>query len=209
MTELEIELVQLGEIIREVLTRALVALNDRDGTVVDWVLARNRFIQRAHLRITSACTALLANGTITPAERRRLVAIMQAVADFERINDHTLRIARWVQEIAAHPDVSPPGRFWDLARATLYLLVRCLVALKQSALEPLYRLQEEEADFQDLWAGLWGEFHQRWRENSDYARLDPLYRSVASDLERVADRVTNIAENALFARVGELTKLNG
>jgi phosphate transport system protein len=208
MTELEIELVQMGEEVREALTRALLALNNRDCAVADRVIAQDEFINATDFRIVSACTALLATGTATASERRRAVATLRAVADLERIGDHAVNIAQWAKEIAVRPETSPPAQLWDLARATLQMLVQCLGALKQSALEPLYRLKETEEAIDQVRANLFVEILNR-KHDHDLSMLDVLYLFAASDLERVADHVTNIAENALFARVGELTKLNG
>jgi phosphate transport system protein len=209
MTELEIELVQMGEEVREALTRALLALNNRDCAVADRVIAQDEFINATDFRIVSACTALLATGAATASERRRAVATLRAVADLERIGDHAVNIAQWAKEIAVRPETPPPAPLWDLARATLQMFVQCLGALKQAALEPLYRLKETEEAIDQLRANLFMEILNRRHDHDDLSLLDLLYLFAASDLERVADHVTNIAENALFARTGELTKLNG
>ncbi|NTV65913.1 MAG: phosphate transport system regulatory protein PhoU, partial [Oscillochloris sp.] len=129
-------------------------------------------------------------------------------SDLERIADHAKSIARLVIGRLGEPPLTPGGDLIELGTAAQRMLDRALESL--AGLDPIAARELGPAD--DEVDALYARVKKRIASQlvaspANAARIADLL-FVAHNLERIADRSTNVAERTIYIASGELVELN-
>jgi phosphate transport system protein len=138
---------------------------------------------------------------------RTIAAAIHIVTDLERMADHAAGIAKIAIQTADQAPLKPLidiPRMSELARAMLHDAITAYIEDDQAAARAI-------VDRDDAVDGL---YDQIYRELLTFMLADPTTIDqatqllwVSHDLERFADRVTNICERVVFAVTGHLEEL--
>jgi phosphate transport system protein len=138
---------------------------------------------------------------------RSVVAAMSVVVDLERMGDHAAGIGRTVLRMGDEPllKLIDLPRMADLCREMLRAALKAFLARNSEAAQAIAERDEEiDALYQRI-----------FRELLDVMVEDPgtttraLYLLFsAHNLERIGDRITNIAERVVFMTSGVMRELN-
>jgi len=139
---------------------------------------------------------------------RTIVSVLHVIVDLERMADHAEGIAKITIMMGGEPLLKPLIDIPRMADKAVEMLHRSLEAFIERDVEEAKRICEED----DLVDGL---YDQVYRELLTYMLEDPrnITRAtwllwVAHNLERIADRATNICERAVFLSTGKMEELN-
>jgi len=120
--------------------------------------------------------------------------------------DHAARVARAAIQLNTLPPLDASAPLPDLAaltRAQVTAILRAVV----DADEGLAReIAGRDDDVDALYSRLWRELVASMADAANVERAATLL-FVAKDLERIADRVTNIAEDVVFLHTGHVVEL--
>jgi len=157
-------------------------------------------------------TAILAPSLATQApvarDLRFLIALDHVSYELERMGDHAGSVAKQARKLAPEP---PLKNYIDLpeigerAAQQVHGILRALVDIDEAA-------AREVAKGDDLIDDL---YHRTFDAVLELMRADPVNVDrgarilfAAHYLERIGDRVTNIAEDVVFLATGEIEDLN-
>jgi phosphate transport system protein len=202
------ELLRMGSLLDTAIVRALEALAGRDLELARHVVADDEVINALRYAIEEDCLTVIATQQPAAGDLRTIVASLSIVADLERMADHAAGIATTVLRMGDAPLLKPLIDIPRMADTCRSMLHQALTAFVERDAELARRVAAQDDAVDEL-------YHQVFRELLTYMIEDPrtITRALflmftAHNLERIADRVTNISERVVFMLGGEVLNLN-
>lgn len=194
----------MGGMVERALVQAIDALKRRDLTLAHQILANDARINEKRFEIENKCIELIASQQPVVVEVRVLVAILSIITDIERIGDYAEGIAKIVIMIGDEPPLKPLIDIPRMNEITIEMLRNSLTAFIESDKKKAVQV----ISMDDVVDGL---YDQVFRELLTFMMADPKTISratrlmwVAHNLERAADRVTNICERVIYTITGKM-----
>jgi phosphate transport system protein len=199
---------ELGALARAALVRAMTALIEGDQELAREVIAADVQVNTLRLDIEQECYRLLATEQPVAGDMRAIVAALTVVGDLERIGDHAKKIARTYLRIMENPRSIPAAdvqRLADIAVAMIESAMRAYGARDIPAAEAVCA-DDDRADA--LYKQIFDATLAYMLEDPQQIGVGTHLLQIAHELERSADRATNIAERVIYAATGALLDLN-
>ncbi|MGD8517659.1 MAG: phosphate signaling complex protein PhoU [Anaerolineae bacterium] len=208
LQRLQDEVLALGSMVEEALVRSVELLKQRDFDGSRRLIAADRAINEKRYAIESEVLTLIATQQPMARDMRLLAAVLEITGELERIGDYAKGIARINLMIGEQPLVKPLIDLPLMAEKGRYMLHRALESFTNRDVELARAIPEEDEEVDQL-------YQQVYRELVSYIMEDPhtieganYLLWVAHNLERTADRVTNICERVVYTITGELVELD-
>jgi phosphate transport system protein len=128
--------------------------------------------------------------------------------DLERIGDHGKKIAGIYLRMQEDPRPIPLGDIPQLGEIALIMLDRAMRALSSSDVAEARAVCQTDDQADALYKQVFNAAIDRMLENPRYIPAGTHLIQIAHELERVADRATNVAERVIYIVAGELLDLN-
>lgn len=205
--ELQDEVLVMGSMVGKAIARSMKALKERDLELAKQVVTDDAKINRKRLDIEERCTELIVTQQPVASDLRSIVAILNIIVDMERIGDHAEGTAKIAIMIGDEPPLKPLIDLPRMAEKTEDMLRRSLNAFIDRDSETAMKISAEDDEVDNL-------YDQVYRELITFMLEDPrtITRAtrliwVAHNLERSADRVTNICERVVFTITGKMEEI--
>jgi phosphate transport system protein len=208
LQRLQDEMLTMASMVENAIAESVDELKKRDLEAAGRLVARDREINKKRFEIENDCLIAIATQQPMAGDLRVLAAILDIVSELERIGDYAKGIGRISLMIGEEPLVKPlidVPRMADKARDMLH---RALDAFVRRDVDLARSIPAEDDEVDGL-------YNQVYRELATYIMADSRTIDqanyllwVAHNLERAADRVTNICERVIFTVTGELTELD-
>jgi phosphate transport system protein len=208
MSSLRTQLLELGKDAGQTILGGVEALKTRDRVLADAIIAHDNDINRVRYDIEEHCYELIATQQPLASDLREIISILLIAIELERIADHSKNLAEIVIYMGDEPLLKPLIDIPRMAESCQQMLDQALDAFvrKDAELGRLICKRDDEID--QL-------YQQIFRELLTYMMGDPrtVNRAMnllfaAHNLERIGDRITNIAERVIYAATGRLEELN-
>ncbi len=197
----------LGDRVQTALADALSALGSRDLALADRVVRSDVEINRWRYDLESQASIRLA-ATTDPMEVRGLVAGLYVLADLERIADHAEGIAKVALMLGPSPIMAIPSVIVAMSRQVQDMVERTLNAFIREDAEAARLLCEEDDEIDALYDRAYGELLSAMAGDRNLVSEGTYLLWVTHNLERIADRATNICERVVFLVTGRVEELN-
>jgi phosphate transport system protein len=201
---LQEELLVLGSMVEKAISRSTEALKDRNLVLARQVIADDRIINQKRYDIEETCVELIATQQPLARDLRIIIAVLNMIVDLERIGDHAEGNAKIAVMIGDEPPLKPYIDVPRMAEKTNEMLRAALDAFIRRDVEAARAVIAQDDVVDNL-------YDQVFRELLTYMAADPKTISratrliwVAHNLERSADRVTNICERVIFVITGKI-----
>jgi len=201
-------LVNLATMVNKLQEQAVKALADRDEELAKELVASDLMINHAQREIEETCLLLIASQQPVARDLRLVFSVAMIASELERMADHAKGVAVLAQRLADQPLLKPlidVPRMADIGRE---LLMGQIEAFMKGDVEAARRLAERDTEVDEL-------NDQVFRELLVLMMTDPrtITRAtyllwVAHNLERFADRSTNIGERVVFLQTNTIVELN-
>ena len=208
LNEIQEDMLVLAEMVATAVERSIDALRNRDVALARRVIADDMRINEKRYNIEEECVELMATQQPLASDLRTIVAVLHVIVDLERMGDHAEGIAKIAIMLAEEPPLKPYVDIPRMAEVAVRMLRASLEAFKQRDIAQARAICEDD----DLVDAL---YDQVYRELLVYMLNDPrtIERAthitwVAHNLERIADRVTNICERVVYLASGKIEELN-
>jgi len=199
---------ELGSRARQAVAAGLQAMMDNDGDLAAEVVAGDVTINELRYRIEKQCYALLAMEQPVASDMRAIVGAISIASELERIADHGKRIAKMCQRTAHDPRLVPLGGIGRMGEAALAMVDRALQAFAQRDAVAARAVCAADDQVDAMYKQAFNVALSYMLENSRAINAGTYAIQVGHELERVADRATNIAERVIYIETGELIELN-
>jgi phosphate transport system protein len=205
---LHAELRALGQLVVAAIGWSLDALNRQDAAVAQRVVVDDHDIDHAQYTLEEHAITVIATQQPVAGDLRQLIATIETAAELERIADYAKSIAKVVIRGAERPSLDPPAGIAQMAERALAMLNQALEAFIRQDSEAARQLGAADDQVDSLQEQVRAELIDRLqRESASVDQLTDLL-TVTHNLERIADRTTNIAERVVFMVSGAQVELN-
>ena len=187
--------------------RSLVeALKKRDLETSQRIYQNDEKINQRRYRIESETLTLIATQQPMARDLRFLAAILEVITELERIGDYAKGIARINILLGEEPIIGPFQDLQLMADHGLSMLNKALSAFISRDVETAKIIPLEDDEIDALYNHIYHELmNQMIKDPSFVDRANHLIWA-AHNLERMADRVTNICERIVFVVTGEIKR---
>lgn len=208
MKELQDSLLAMADMVDKAIERSIQTLAERDTELAHQVIAADLLINQAQRDIDEKCLVLLATQQPTAGDLRVIIAISGIASELERMGDYAEGIAKISLALADQPLLKPLIDVPRMAEKSRSLLRQQMEAFVQRDADSARRLSAQDDEIDGL-------YDQIYRELMFFMMQDPktITRAthllwVGHNLERIADRTTNIGERVVFLVTGQVEELN-
>lgn len=198
----------LGSMVEQSIIESVDALKKRDVPASERILAADKDINKKRFQIESQLLILIATQQPMAHDLRLLASCMEIISELERMGDYAKGIANINIRMGDTPLLKPLIDVPRMAQKGADMLHRALTAFVNEDIETAKAIPIEDDEVDAL-------FNQVYRELMTIVIGDPtsIERAnwllwTAHNLERFADRVTNICERTVFVVTGELGEIS-
>lgn len=207
LQQIKDDILLLGSMVEQAILDSVEALKKRDLQASQKILEADREVNKKRFEIENQVMILIATQQPMAHDLRLLASILEIAGELERMGDYAKGIANINIRMGDAPLLKPLIDIPRMAQKDVDLLHRALTAFINEDAEAARAIPREDDEVDAL-------YNQVYRELMTFIIQDPktIERAnwllwVAHNLERVADRVTNICERTVFIATGELTEL--
>jgi phosphate transport system protein len=208
MLKLMENVLRLGSLARDAVRRGVQALAMGDAELAREVIAADLTINTLRLEVEQECYFLLATEQPVARDMRVIVSALIVSSDLERIGDHGKKIAEAYLRMIENPRPIPVTNIERMADMALAMVDRALATYASQDLEEAHAVCKADDDVDAFYKQTFNVILSYMLENSRLIGPGTHLLQAAHELERVADRSTNIAERVIYSVTGELQDLN-
>ena len=208
LREIQDEILTMGSMAGKAIMRSVDALKNRDMPAAKQIIADDQKVDTKRFEIEEKCIELIATQQPMAGDLRIIIAILNITIEIERIADYAEGIAKIVLMIGDEPTLKPLIDIPRMAEQTVSMLRRSLDAFINRDAEAAKKIAAEDDIVDNL-------YDQVFRELLTFMAEDPktITRAtrliwVAHNLERAADRTTNICERVGFIVTGRMEEIH-
>ena len=205
---LQDDLLLLGSMVEKAIARALDALKNRDLRLSEQVVRDDLVTNKQRFQLEERCIELIARQQPAARDLRMLITILHVANELERMGDYAAGIGRISLMMGDEPPLKPLIDIPRMAEKASSMLKRSLDALVNRDVVLARQVCVEDDDVDGL-------YDQVYRELLVFMIQDPrtIQRAtyllwVSHNIERIADRATNIAERVVFLVTGKMEEIN-
>ena len=204
LRELEQELVNLGRMVEKAIARSLRALAERDLEESRQVIAEDDYIDAKRFEIEDQCIDIIATHQPVARDLRLITAILHIDSELERIGDYAEGIAKISLMMGDEPPLKPLIDIPRMAEKAQGMLHNALDAMVNRDTVSAQQVCSEDDDVDALYDQIYRELLLFMIEDPKTIRRATYLLWVSHDLERIADRATNIAERVMYLVTGKM-----
>jgi phosphate transport system protein len=205
---LQDELIEMSHLVDQAIVRALKALGERDRDLALQIIAEDLAINQAVLHINERCLVLLATQQPLATDLRIILSISSIASELERMGDHAEGIAKITLRMADEPLLKPLIDIPRMADKGRYLMAAQLQAFCDRDAVKAKELAQQDSEIDELYNQIFRELLVFMMQDPNTIRRATYLLWVAHNLERIADRSTNIGERVVFLATGQVEELN-
>ena len=208
LREMQEDVLIMGSMVDKAVQRSIDALRTRDTALSNTVVNDDVAINKKRYEIEEKCIHLIALQGPMAADLRIVVAILFISNELERMAHHAEGIARIKLMLGEEPLIGPIGDIMLMGEKAADMLRRSLTAFVERDDASARKICDEDDEIDALYDGSYQALIQEViRTPQDIERVTYLIWT-CHNLERIADRVTNICERVIFMVTGELEEIN-
>ncbi len=188
--------------------RGIEALKTRNVNLAHQIIEDDLKINRKRYETEDKCLELIATQQPLASDLRTIVSVLHITVDLERMGDHAEGIAKIALMLADEPPLKPYIDIPRMAQVASEMLMGSLEAFKDRDPARARAICDQDDEVDAL-------YEQVYRELLTFMINDPrtIQRATyliwtAHNLERIADRVTNICERVIYLVEGRIEELN-
>ena len=197
----------MGSMVRRAIERSMQALKARDMELAQKVIEEDARINEKRFVIEEKCVHFIVRQQPVAGDLRLIICILNLITDLERMADHAEGIAKIVLMLGSEPPLKPLIDLPRMAEKVGGMLTRSLSAFIKRDEKAAREICAEDDEVDAL-------YDQVFRELLTFMLEDPrtITRAtrllwIGHNLERIADRVTNICERVVFLVTGKMEEI--
>ncbi len=202
------DLLLLGGMVEKAIATSLQALRERDLKTSERVIKEDDIVDRMRWELEERCLELIATQQPMAVDLRVLVTILHISVELERMGDYAEGIAKISLMMGDEPPLKPLVDIPLMADKATDMLNRSLDALVRRDTTEAIDVCNKDDEVDLLYDQVYRDLLELMIQDPANVQRATYLLWVAHDLERIADRATNIAERVVFLVTGKMQELN-
>jgi phosphate transport system protein len=204
LDKLKEDILALGSMVQEALLESMEYLKARDIAASKKLIKRDRIIDDKRYAIESDALAMIAMQQPMAGDMRTIAATLFIVNELERIGDYAKSLGRVNVRIGDEPLMKHLIDLPRMAEQAESMLGRALHAFVTGDINLAHQVIREDNIVDDLYDQVYAELMTLIMQDVSKIRQANLLLMGAHNLERAADRCTNICERVIYSVTGKL-----
>jgi phosphate transport system protein len=201
-------ILRMASLVETQIRSAIRAFVERDPLLAGEVVEADVRVNEAQHAVTEAVTMTIATQQPVARDLRFLLALNQVAYELERIGDHATSVAKQARRLAGGPPLAGAaaiGRMGNLAADLVRGILDALVDVDEARARAVAS-RDDEIDH--LYREVFSTVVTAMRADPDLVEPGTWVILAAHWIERIGDRVTNIAEDVVYLASGGVEDLN-
>ena len=208
LRQIQDEILVMGSMVGKAILRSVEALKGRDINLAQHIIDDDQGINKKRFEIEERCIELIATQQPMATDLRTIAAILNIITEIERMGDYAVGIARIVILIGGEPPLKALVDIPLMAEKTTDMLNRSLDAFINRNAEAAKKIAKEDDMIDNLYDQVFRELLIIMAEDPKTITSATRLIWTAHNLERAADRVTNICERVVFIVTGKMEEIS-
>jgi len=205
---LQDEVLLLGSMVEQAMLEAVESLKRRDLVAAKRIYNNDLNINEKRYAIENAILILIATQQPMARDLRLLAAILEIITELERMGDYAKGIAKVTMRLGESGISLNMREFGIMAEKAISMLHRALGAFIAENAQLAYEIPQEDDIVDDLYNQVYRNLVAAMIADPEIIDQANNLMWVAHNIERMADRVTNICERTVFIVTGELMEMD-
>jgi phosphate transport system protein len=207
INDLKDDIIVLESMVRQATLDAVDALMNNNAELSAQVYANDRLINEKRFEIENECLITIATQQPMARDLRILSSILEIVTELERIGDYAKGIAKITRYIGEQPVLPAAQALPEMAQTASDMMQRAVKAFAEGDTDSARTIPDSDDEVDALFNQVYRGLVDHMINNADSIDLANHMQWAAHNLERMADRVTNICERTLFIESGSIYEL--
>jgi len=208
LEEIEQGAINIGEMVWTALNNAIDALMHHDLEEAHEVITNDININNKRWDIEERCITLIATQQPVATDLREIIAILNIITDFERMGDHAQGIAKVMLRLESEPPMKTLQTFFEMSQEVLNMIKRSIQALIDRDIKESLKIYKHDDVVDNYYNKIFDEILTYEKEKPKRFKVGTYFIWMAHDLERIADRVSNICERIVYLVHGKMENLD-
>jgi len=208
LQRLQDEIVLMASMVIRAVRDSVGALRRHDLEAAQRVIAGDKEVNKRRFAIESDVLVLIATQQPMAGDLRTLAAVLEITTELERIGDYAKGIGKITEMIGVEPHIKSLLDIPRMADLALGMLDRAIDAFIRRDVELARAIPREDDLVDNLYNQVNSELLALILSNPRNMEQANYLLWAAHNLERAADRVTNICERVVFTVTGEMSELD-
>ncbi|MFQ5472383.1 MAG: phosphate signaling complex protein PhoU [Dehalococcoidia bacterium] len=208
LSEVQEDMLVMADLVETAITRAMQALKNRDVELARKIIADDLLINKKRYETEDKCLEIMATQQPLAGDLRTIVSVLHITVDLERMGDHAEGIAKIVIMLA---DETPLKQYVDIPRMAelaVEMLHGSLEAYRNRDTQRARAIVNRDDEVDLLYDKTYRELVMVMIDDPEQIQRATYLIWAAHNLERIADRVTNICERVVYLVEGKIEDLN-
>ncbi len=206
--QLKDDLLLLGSMVEQAILESVEALKKRDIQASRRIYETDAQINAKRYAIEEQVMVVIATQQPMAHDLRLLASILEVAGELERMGDYAKGIATVNIRMGEQPLLKPLIDIPRMAQKAADMLHRALTAFVNEDAQAARTIPKEDDDVDALYEQVYHELMLFVIQDAKVIERANWLLWVAHNLERVADRVTNICERTIFVVTGEIKEID-
>ncbi|MDD5328232.1 MAG: phosphate signaling complex protein PhoU [Phycisphaerae bacterium] len=202
------DIVAMSEMVAAATIQSVKALEERDVKKAERIAKDDLLINEKRWKIEEECINLIALQQPVASDLREIIAALNVITELERMGDYAEGIAKIVVMLGDEPLIRPLIFMPKMAEKATDMLKRSMQAFISRDAKAATAICNEDDDIDKLYDEAYHDLLMRMIKDPEViSKATPLIWAT-HNLERIADRVTNICERTVFLATGTMPQVN-
>jgi len=203
LKKLKKEVVEMGNLAKEMLSNAVEALKDRDKEVASQVIEKKKKIADMDERIEQDALRLIALYQPMARDMRKIACVLKMITYLTRVGRYGKDIAKVAIELADQPHIARLVEIPHMADMVCSMIEDALKAFENEDVSLIRDFEERDSEIDALRYSIFRECITYMMEDAKNITRCMHYAMVARYLERCADHACKMAEKINYMVTGE------
>lgn len=208
LQQLQDDMLELASMVDKAIDGAVETLKRRDRREAEQIIAADLQINRKRFEIEERCLNLMATQQPMARDLRLVVAVLLIISELERMGDHAEGIAKITLLLADEPLPKPLIDIPRMADKARQMLSGSLDAFIARDAELAKKVADDDDEVDALYDRVYHDLVTLMIADTQNITRATYLLWAAHNLERIADRATNICERVVFAVTGRMEEIN-
>lgn len=207
--QLHDEILVLDSLVEQAALDAIQALKRQDLEAAQKIYHNDRVINARRFELENDCMITIATQQpIMATDLRQVASILEVVGELERMGDYAKGIARICLRIGKQPHIKPIIDLPIMAEIAVSMLHRAVAAFVSLDVKEAQAIPQDDDQVDELYQRIYRDLIHIIRDNPETIDQANLLMWAAHNLERMADRVTNICERTIYVATGQMKEID-
>ena len=198
----------MGSLVEGSIRATMEALLRHDAAAATAVIVGDHRINDKQREVSDHITRTIATQAPVARDLRFLLSLDHVSYELERMGDHAASVAKQVRKLAPEPPLKKYVDLPAMGELAATLVGGVLVALVDIDIDAARAVAKRDDEIDVLYHRTFDEVVRLMRADPDNVERGTRILFAAHYLERIGDRVTNIAEDVVFLASGQIEDLN-